>query len=271
MANSARVVTAAALIMLGVFGGFIFGSDVVIKSLGFALAFGVLVDAFIVRMTLVPAVLKLLGHSAWALPALARQAPARPRPRRRQAHPHPRRKPSDRSRNRSATEPTRCPGHRGPTRKPWAGDVVAHCALRPAGDRSAPPELSKDPTPARCTLVLQVQPAAAARPQFAHDSPRIGNVVDRHDRRRLANLVRLVVGVSAACGGGLHLAEGLLVIATRERSGTRPRHWQSARAPTSRPSSPCSRLDAVCESARGPSAIPAENDHAVQRQIATAQ
>ncbi len=68
MGNSARVVTAAALIMLGVFGGFIFGSDVVIKSLGFALAFGVLIDAFIVRMTLMPAVLKLLGHSAWALP-----------------------------------------------------------------------------------------------------------------------------------------------------------------------------------------------------------
>ncbi len=68
MGNSARVVTAAALIMFGVFGGFIFGSDVVIKSLGFALAFGVLVDAFVVRMTLVPAVLTLLGHSAWALP-----------------------------------------------------------------------------------------------------------------------------------------------------------------------------------------------------------
>ncbi|SOD72182.1 RND superfamily putative drug exporter [Jatrophihabitans sp. GAS493] len=68
MSNSARVVTAAALIMTGVFGGFIFGDDTVIKSLGFALAFGVLIDAFVVRMTLVPAVLKLLGHSAWALP-----------------------------------------------------------------------------------------------------------------------------------------------------------------------------------------------------------
>ena len=68
MGNSARVVTAAALIMLGVFGGFIFGGDPVIASLGFGLAFGVLVDAFIVRMTLVPAVLALLGHAAWALP-----------------------------------------------------------------------------------------------------------------------------------------------------------------------------------------------------------
>jgi RND superfamily putative drug exporter len=68
MANSARVVTAAALIMFAVFGGFIFGDNAVIKSLGLALGFGVLVDAFVVRMTLVPAVLKLLGHSAWALP-----------------------------------------------------------------------------------------------------------------------------------------------------------------------------------------------------------
>ncbi len=68
MSNSARVVTAAALIMVGVFGGFVFGGDPVIASLGFGLAFGVLVDAFIVRMTLVPAVLALLGHKAWALP-----------------------------------------------------------------------------------------------------------------------------------------------------------------------------------------------------------
>lgn len=66
---SARVVTAAALIMFAVFSGFIISDDVVIKSIGFALAFGVLVDAFLVRMTLVPAVLALLGRPAWWLPA----------------------------------------------------------------------------------------------------------------------------------------------------------------------------------------------------------
>jgi RND superfamily putative drug exporter len=65
---SARVVTAAALIMIAVFSGFIIGDDVVIKSIGFALAFGVLVDAFLVRMTLVPAVLALLDRRAWWLP-----------------------------------------------------------------------------------------------------------------------------------------------------------------------------------------------------------
>ena len=65
---SARVVSAAGLIMIAVFGGFIFGDDAVIKSIGVALAFGVLVDAFLVRMTIVPAVLALLGARAWALP-----------------------------------------------------------------------------------------------------------------------------------------------------------------------------------------------------------
>jgi putative drug exporter of the RND superfamily len=76
MHSSARVVTAAALIMFSVFASFIFGDNAVIKSLGLALAFGVLVDAFVVRMTLVPAVLALLGDTAWKLPrGLARVLP----------------------------------------------------------------------------------------------------------------------------------------------------------------------------------------------------
>lgn len=68
MGHNARVVTAAALIMTSVFGGFIFMPDPIIKSMGFALAIGVLVDAFIVRMALVPAVMSLLGRAAWWLP-----------------------------------------------------------------------------------------------------------------------------------------------------------------------------------------------------------
>ncbi|MET9384268.1 MMPL family transporter [Streptomyces sp. NPDC002928] len=68
VAGSGRVVSAAALIMAAVFGGFVFNDDPIIKSIGFALAFGVLVDAFVVRMTLVPAVMALLGHRAWGLP-----------------------------------------------------------------------------------------------------------------------------------------------------------------------------------------------------------
>jgi putative drug exporter of the RND superfamily len=66
--RGARVVTAAALIMTSVFSGFIFGDNAAIKSVGFALAFGVLVDVLIVRMTIVPAVMSMLGRSAWWLP-----------------------------------------------------------------------------------------------------------------------------------------------------------------------------------------------------------
>jgi putative drug exporter of the RND superfamily len=66
--HGARVVTGAALIMAAVFAGFILEDAAIIKSIGFALAFGILVDAFIVRMTLVPALLALLGERAWWLP-----------------------------------------------------------------------------------------------------------------------------------------------------------------------------------------------------------
>ena len=68
MGHGARVVTAAALIMISVFGGFVFLDDPVIKSMGFALAVGVAIDAFVVRMTIVPAVMSLLGKRAWSLP-----------------------------------------------------------------------------------------------------------------------------------------------------------------------------------------------------------
>jgi putative drug exporter of the RND superfamily len=66
--QSGRVVTAAAIIMIAVFGAFILSEDPVIKSIGLSLAFGVLADAFVVRMTLVPAVMALLGRNAWRLP-----------------------------------------------------------------------------------------------------------------------------------------------------------------------------------------------------------
>lgn len=68
LGHGARVVTAAALIMASVFAGFIFVHDPIIKAIGFGLTIGVLVDAFIVRMTLVPAVLSLLGDRAWWFP-----------------------------------------------------------------------------------------------------------------------------------------------------------------------------------------------------------
>ncbi|KND39482.1 MMPL family transporter [Streptomyces acidiscabies] len=66
--HSARVVVAAALIMIAVFAGFIGESESMIKMIGFGLATAVLFDAFVVRMAIVPAVLALLGDRAWWLP-----------------------------------------------------------------------------------------------------------------------------------------------------------------------------------------------------------
>jgi RND superfamily putative drug exporter len=54
--------------MTAVFAAFILAPDPTTKSLGFALALGVLIDAYIIRMTLVPAAMKLFGRAAWWLP-----------------------------------------------------------------------------------------------------------------------------------------------------------------------------------------------------------
>lgn len=67
--HGARVVTAAAVIMISVFAGFIGSSEQMIKMIGFGLAIAVFFDAFVVRMAIVPAVLALLGRAAWWLPA----------------------------------------------------------------------------------------------------------------------------------------------------------------------------------------------------------
>jgi len=66
--HGARVVTAAAIIMISVFAGFILSPESIVKSIGFALGVAVLFDAIVVRMTIVPAVMTLLGRSAWWLP-----------------------------------------------------------------------------------------------------------------------------------------------------------------------------------------------------------
>jgi RND superfamily putative drug exporter len=61
MGQGARVVTAESIIMISVFSGFILLDDATIKSMGFALAAGVAIDAFVVRMTIAPAVMSLRG------------------------------------------------------------------------------------------------------------------------------------------------------------------------------------------------------------------
>lgn len=67
-AIGSKVVTAAFVIMVSVFAGFVGNDDSSIKAIGFGLAIGILVDALLVRMTIVPAVMILLGKSAWWLP-----------------------------------------------------------------------------------------------------------------------------------------------------------------------------------------------------------
>jgi putative drug exporter of the RND superfamily len=73
--QAAPVVVAAALIMFSVFAGFVPAGDATIKSIAFALAAGIAVDAFVVRMVLVPAALALLGDRAWWLPRWLRWLP----------------------------------------------------------------------------------------------------------------------------------------------------------------------------------------------------
>ena len=68
LARTARVITAAALIMVAVFGAFALSPEVFLKLIGLGLATAILVDATIVRMVLVPAVMQLLGERNWWLP-----------------------------------------------------------------------------------------------------------------------------------------------------------------------------------------------------------
>ncbi|MGW1764132.1 MMPL family transporter [Streptomyces sp. NPDC002073] len=65
---TARVITCAALIMVSVFAAFIVSDNIVVKMLGLGLAASVLIDATVVRLLLVPAVMTLLGKSAWWTP-----------------------------------------------------------------------------------------------------------------------------------------------------------------------------------------------------------
>ena len=95
LAATARVITAAAAIMVFVFGSFMLESNRVIKLIGLGLAVAVLLDATIVRMVLVPATMELLGDKNWWLPTLARPDPPPPR---RRGPPRARRRPAGRAR-----------------------------------------------------------------------------------------------------------------------------------------------------------------------------
>ena len=67
-AATGRIITAAAAIMVCVFGAFVFGGDRVVAQFGVGLATAVLLDAFLLRTILVPALMHVLGKSNWHLP-----------------------------------------------------------------------------------------------------------------------------------------------------------------------------------------------------------
>jgi RND superfamily putative drug exporter len=68
LAKTARVITAAAAIMVVVFLAFVFSTEVFLKLMGLGMATAILVDATIVRMVLVPAVMQLMGRANWWIP-----------------------------------------------------------------------------------------------------------------------------------------------------------------------------------------------------------
>jgi RND superfamily putative drug exporter len=68
LANTGRVITAAATIMVCVFASFALGDDLTVKLFGIGLAAAVFLDAFVIRTALVPAIMELLGARAWWLP-----------------------------------------------------------------------------------------------------------------------------------------------------------------------------------------------------------
>jgi RND superfamily putative drug exporter len=74
--QAAPVVVAAATIMFAVFAGFVPEGNDTIKPIAFALATGILFDAIVIRMVVVPAALALLGRSAWWLPGWLSRLPA---------------------------------------------------------------------------------------------------------------------------------------------------------------------------------------------------
>jgi RND superfamily putative drug exporter len=69
LAATGRVISAAAAIMVCVFGSFILSDDRALKLMGFGLAFAVLIDATIVRLVLVPAAMELMGKANWWAPS----------------------------------------------------------------------------------------------------------------------------------------------------------------------------------------------------------
>jgi RND superfamily putative drug exporter len=80
LAKTARVITAAAAIMIAVFSSFALSADVILKLMGIGMATAILIDATIVRMVLVPAIMQILGRANWWLPRWMEGVLPRPLP-----------------------------------------------------------------------------------------------------------------------------------------------------------------------------------------------
>jgi putative drug exporter of the RND superfamily len=68
LANTGRVITSAALIMVCVFSSFVLNGNAVVKEFGVGLAVAIAIDATVVRCLAVPAIMALMGDRAWWLP-----------------------------------------------------------------------------------------------------------------------------------------------------------------------------------------------------------
>jgi RND superfamily putative drug exporter len=200
--SSARVVTAAAVIMIGVFAAFVPNSDASVKPVALGLAVGVFVDAFVVRMTLVPAVMALLGDRAWWLPTwLDRRLPSLDVEGAGLEHhldhesgPH---STAPSCARRACTSPTARRFGRPPVDAWSARGSFSSCAPRTAGPRAFMAALAGrlDISGGRLVVLDRVLPdeAAAVRARCTCSSGSPGRAPGRIGRRRRAGPVLVVV------------------------------------------------------------------------------
>ena len=184
LAATGKTITAAALIMILVFGSFILGGNRVIKEFGIGLAGGILVDAILIRMAIVPSIMMMFGKANWWFPAwLDRILPQAVRRRRR---PRPPTRPKTRTPSLSPSWPDRSsrPRLSGRARRPRLPGVVL-------GRRLVPGE---DLVEARQHLVVErhvdgaqgrVEVLGRARPDDGPGHRRPGQQPGQADRARL--------------------------------------------------------------------------------------
>ena len=193
LAATGKTITAAALIMILVFGSFILGGNRVIKEFGIGLAGGILVDAILIRMAIVPSIMMLFGKANWWFPALAGPDSAQ------------------------AVRRRRRPGH-------------ARCPRTPGQSRSQSwPGLSSSPA-ARTSQGHRASTLAATRARHRRQRPRrLPGVVLR--RRPVAGEDLVEAGQHLVVEGDVDGVHGRLEMLGRPRPDDRPRHGRPRQQP----------------------------------------